>query len=176
MAGAPGDVLFLSQPLGTGAIMTAAEHGAVDRRTVAVAVKVMDTPNDAARTQAAAAGASAMTEITGGGLLGDLHELALQSGVRAELDADHVPALAAAAALLRSGRGVSPRTRRNLERATERFAFFSPTVAEWRRLLLADATTSGGILAAVPSSGAGSMPGSPIGRIVEGAAGTIAII
>jgi selenide,water dikinase len=174
--GAAGDVLFLSKPLGTGAIVTAAKHDTVDPRTLAVAIKVMSTLNDTASRQALDAGTAAMTDVTGFGLLGHLHAIARESGVRAELQAEAVPSLAAGAKLLRSGRGVSAGTRRNLEWATEEFAFFSPTVPEWRKLLLADATTSGGILAAVPRSGAGSMPGAPIGRLVDGAPGTIAII
>jgi selenide,water dikinase len=174
--GRAGDALYLSKPLGTGAIVTAAKHGTVDPRTLAVAVKVMTTLNDVASRQAIAAGASAMTDVTGFGLLGHLHGIARESGVRAELQADAVPALAAAAKLLRSGAGTSAGTRRNLEWATDQFAFFSPTVAEWRRLLMADATTSGGILAAVGAAGTGSMPGAPIGRLVDGAPGTIAIV
>jgi selenide,water dikinase len=174
--GRPGDVLFLSKPLGTGAIATAARHGTMDPRTLAVAVKLMSTLNAAAGERAIAAGATAITDVTEDGLLGRLHALARASGVRAELDAESVPALAAGAQLLRSGAGVSAPTRRNLASASERFAFFSPTVAEWRRLLLADATTSGGIIAAVAQSGAGSMPGHPIGRLVQGEPGTIAII
>jgi selenide,water dikinase len=173
--GQPGDVLFLSKPLGTGAIVTAAQHDEVEERTLSVAVKVMGTLNEAASRRAVEAGAHAMTDVSGFGLLGHLHTLALQSEVRAELDADAVPALAAGAGLLRSGQGISSGTRRNLEWATEQFAFFSPTVPEWRCLLLADATTSGGILAAVPEAGARALEGAPIGRLVEGQPGTIAI-
>ena len=53
----------------------------------------MTTLNDVAAEQARAAGAHALTDVTGFGLLGHVHELALASGLAAEIDASAVPAI-----------------------------------------------------------------------------------
>jgi selenide,water dikinase len=126
-------------------------------------------------TAALAADVHAMTDVTGFGLLGHLHNVCRESGLAAELDADAVPFLPGVEALLDGeATGVSGGSRRNAEWASE-FATFAPGVAPWRRRLLTDATTSGGLLAAVPAGTAGSLPGAQVGRLVAGAAGTIRV-
>ena len=112
----------------------------------------MVTLNRDAAAAARAAGAHAMTDVTGFGLLGHLHELALASGVAAELDAGAVPAIDGALELLahEDQRAVAGGTRRNRAYAEE-FAVFAASVPEARRWLTCDAMTSGGILAAVPA-------------------------
>ena len=67
---APGDVLFLTKPVGGGAVTTAAKrgHGAGDGR--ARCTEVMTTLNAGAAAAALAVGPSAMTDVTGFGLLG----------------------------------------------------------------------------------------------------------
>src|SRR4029079_7264624 len=73
--GRPGDVLVLTKPLGVGAIVTARKRGAADDDVLAAAVEVMITLNAAASAAAIEAGAHAMTDVTGFGLLGHLHGL-----------------------------------------------------------------------------------------------------
>ena len=53
----------------------------------------MTTLNATRGRAAQAAGAHGMTDVTGFGLLGHLHELALASGVAAEVEAGAVPAI-----------------------------------------------------------------------------------
>ena len=78
-----GDDLYLTKPVGGGVASTAAKRG--DPSLMSEAIEVMTTLNrDAA---ALASGASAMTDVTGFGLLGHLHEMALASGVAAEVEA-----------------------------------------------------------------------------------------
>src|SRR6185503_13492247 len=81
--GRAGDVLVLTKPLGVGAIVTARKRGAADDDVLAEAVEVMTTLNAAASAAAIEAGAHAMTDVTGFGLLGHLHGLARESGVAA---------------------------------------------------------------------------------------------
>jgi selenide,water dikinase len=114
-----------------------------------------------------------MTDVTGFGLLGHLHELTLASGVAAELDAAAVPAIDGVLELLRSDEppiaGGSRRNRDWVAPAVE----FADAVPEELRWLVCDAMTSGGLLvAAPPGSGA---PGARIGRLVEGEPGRIAV-
>src|ERR671939_360783 len=99
--GRAGDALVLTKPLGAGAVATALKRGLADEALVARAVEVMSTLNAAAAEQARGAGAHALTDVTGFGLLGHVHELAAASGVAAEIDSAAVPAIDGVLELLR---------------------------------------------------------------------------
>ncbi|MBX6767431.1 MAG: selenide, water dikinase SelD, partial [Actinomadura rubrobrunea] len=154
--GKPGLPLSLTKPLGTGVLN--ARHRATGE-VFAHAVESMATLNADAARLALAAGARCATDVTGFGLLGHLFKLARASGVTAVIDAEAVPYLEGARESVRDG-FVPGGTRRNL-------AWVSPhtdfgRIAEERRLLLADAQTSGGLLVA------GEIPGAVvIGELVE---------
>jgi selenide,water dikinase len=163
--GRAGDVLVLTKPLGAGVVSTAVKRG-LDGAPLAEAVEVMTTLNRDSAAAARTAGAHALTDVTGFGLLGHLHELALASGLAAEVDAQRVPAFPEQA--------VAGGTRRNRTHAEE-FATFGAAVPEPRRWLACDAMTSGGLLAAVPAARGAEMPGAVVGRLVDGPAGTIAV-
>ena len=171
--GRAGDALVLTKPLGVGAISTALKRGHGDG-LLAPAVVVMTTLNAAAARAAREAGAHAMTDVTGFGLLGHLHELTAASGLAAEVDADAVPAIDGVEALLRGDDAVSGGSRRNRAHA-ETFARFAPDVEEWRRRLVCDATTSGGLLVAVAAERAAVVPGAVVGRLVDGRPGSITV-
>ena len=165
-----GDELHLTKPLGGGVASTALKRGLGQLDD---ALEVMIELNRDAAAVAVAAGASAMTDVTGFGLLGHLHELASASGVAAEIDADAVPAIAGVLELLRSAEPpIAGGSRRNREWVEPNVAF-ADSVPEERRWLLCDAMTSGGLrVAAAEGSGA---PGSRIGRLVEGEPGRISV-
>jgi selenide,water dikinase len=171
--GRAGDALVLTKPLGVGAIATALKRGRGDG-LLGPAVEVMTTLNAEAARAARAAGAHAMTDVTGFGLLGHLGELAAASGVAAEVDASAVPVIDGVEDLLRGDDAVSGGSRRNREHA-ETFTRFDDEVAGWRRRLVCDATTSGGLLVAVDPSRAGEIPGAVVGRLIEGDAGAIRV-
>jgi selenide,water dikinase len=171
--GRPDHDLFLTKPLGGGVASTAAKRGIAPAELVLAATEVMTTLNREASQGALAAGASAMTDVTGFGLLGHLHELTLASGVAAEVDAAAVPAIDGVLELLRSDEppiaGGSRRNRDWVAPAVE----FADAVPEEVRWLVCDAMTSGGLLvAAPPGSGA---PGARIGRLVAGEPGRMAV-
>jgi selenide,water dikinase len=171
--GRAGDALVLTKPLGTGAISTAAKRGTARPEQVAAAVDVMTELNRDAATAARAAGAHAMTDVTGFGLLGHLHELARASEVAAELDASAVPAIEGALELLADGEAaVSGGARRNAAHA-QAFATFAEGVGEPARRLATDPMTSGGLLVAVAPEQAADVPGPRVGRLVDGPAGRI---
>ncbi len=175
--GRAGDALVLTKPLGAGAIVTAAKRG-IGNPAVAAAVEVMTTLNREGSQAARRAGAHALTDVTGFGLLGHLHELSLASGLAAELDAVAVPAIEGVLELLEPSAdapgAIAGGTRRNREHA-EQFAVFAAGVAEARRWLVCDAMTSGGLLAAIPFERALELPGAMIGRLVDGTPGSISI-
>jgi selenide,water dikinase len=168
-----GDEIYLTKPVGGGVASTAMKRGQASEELVSAAIEVMTTLNAEASEQAVAAGASAMTDVTGFGLLGHLHELTHASGLAADLDASAVPAIAGVRELLESTEPpIAGGTRRNRE-WVEQSVEWDPDVPEPTRWLLCDAMTSGGLLvAAAPGSGA---PGARIGRLGEGDAGRIAV-
>ena len=169
--GQAGDALVLTKPLGAGAVATAIKRGLATPELVERAVAVMTTLNDRAAVQARAAGAHALTDVSGFGLLGHVHELAAASGVAVEIDAAAVPAIEGVLELLETDAAVAGGSRRNRADA-ETFTAWGD-VPEVRRRLLTDAMTSGGLLAAVPRPD--EIEGWVVGRLVAGKPGTVAV-
>jgi selenide,water dikinase len=172
--GRAGDTLVLTKPLGAGLIATATKRGIAGAGLIARAVDVMTTLNADAARSAVDAGASAATDVTGFGLLGHAHELALASGVRAELDAAAVPAIDGALELAEGGDAVAGGTQRNARHAAA-FTEFRDSVPDARRTLCADAMTSGGLLVAIEDSRASEIPGTVVGRLTDGEPGAIEV-
>jgi selenide,water dikinase len=172
--GRAGDALVLTKPLGAGAVVTARKRGAAADDLLTRAVEVMATLNADASAAAVAAGASAMTDVTGFGLLGHLHALARESGVAAEVDGGAVPAIAGVADLLADDSAVSGGSRANHQYAAA-FTSFAAGVEPWRERLVCDATTSGGLLVAIDPACASKVPGAIVGRLVAGPPGAIAV-
>jgi selenide,water dikinase len=172
--GQAGDELVLTKPLGAGAVSTAVKRGIP--APLDEAVNVMVTLNREGAEAARAVGAHAMTDVTGFGLLGHLHELALASGLAAELDAAAVPAIYGVLELLgdEDERVIAGGTRRN-RACAEEFATFAPDVPSASRWLVCDAMTSGGLLAAVPQGHANQLPGQMIGRLTDGPPGIVQV-
>ena len=170
--GRAGDVLVLTKPLGAGAVATAIKRGLADEALIARAIEVMTTLNDRASAQAIAAGSHALTDVSGFGLLGHLHELAGASGLAAEVHT--VPAIDGVLELLHDGAAVAGGSRRNRTDA-ERFTRYDDDVPEPVRRLACDAMTSGGLLAAVSPERAGEIEGCVIGRLAAGDAGAIRV-
>jgi selenide,water dikinase len=172
--GRAGDALVLTKPLGAGTVATAIKRGLASEAIVARAIEVMTTLNAEGARRARAAGAHALTDVTGFGLLGHLHELASASGLAAEVDAAAVPAIDGVLELLADDRALAGGSRRNRADA-EAWSRFDETVPEVRRRLVCDAMTSGGLLAAVPADRAGDVGGWVVGRLVDGPAGTVTV-
>ena len=172
--GREGDALVLTKPLGAGAVATGVKRGLVDGELVQRAIAVMATLNDRAAEQARAVGAHALTDVTGFGLLGHLHELAEASGLAAEVDAAAVPVIEGVLELLADDAAVAGGSRRNRADA-ERFTHWAGDVPEPLRRLACDAMTSGGLLAAVPADRAAEVDGAVLGRLVAGEPGTIRV-
>ena len=175
--GRPGDVLFLTKPIGGGAVTTAAKRGIAPPPVVRACTEVMSTLNAGAASAALSVGPSAMTDVTGFGLLGHLHELALASGVAAHVDAGSVPLLDGALDLLAGG-ALAGGSRRNRE-WVEPHVRWADTVPEPLRSMLCDAMTSGGLLIAVAPERADAMEkaldAGRIGALVAGEPGRIAV-
>ena len=182
-AAEPGQRLVLTKALGTGVIATAIKSGRVDEGTIRAASRSMGALNGPAAEAMKACGVRATTDVTGFGLLGHLGKMAKASGVSALLRKDSIPILPGAGKLAATERfpGGSLRNLKDVEGDVT----FPETMAEWERLLLADAQTSGGLLMAVDPDRLPSLlarladvaPDSAvIGEIQEGPPGRIQII
>jgi len=145
----PGDVLLLGKALGTGIAVSAIKKGTASTELIAAATAQMKQLNRAAGEVYARNWKSvrALTDVTGFGLLGHLDSAMRASGTRARIDASAIPVLPGIAELAREG-VVPGGTRANLAFVSER-ATFPEAMTEADRLILADAQTNGGMLAAV---------------------------
>lgn len=99
----PGDVVFLTKPLGVGMILTAARNDAVSTQVYEEAVGSMMKLNVAAMRGIGELQPSAVTDVTGFGLIGHSLDIAAQSGVCLELQVDRVPTLSGARHLAEQG-------------------------------------------------------------------------
>lgn len=89
----PGELIYLTKPLGTGVITTALKAGAATEEHVASAVESMTRLNRSAAQAMVEAGASAATDVTGFGIVGHAMEMAEKSGVYIRFDAGSIPLL-----------------------------------------------------------------------------------
>jgi selenide, water dikinase len=168
-----GHDLFLTKPVGAGVATTALKRDLASPELITSAVEVMTTLNRAAAEAARAVGASAVTDVTGFGLLGHLHELAKASEVSARVKAASVPLLPGALELVRdSEAAIAGGTRRNRE-WLEGAVSWGDGVDEPHRWLLCDAMTSGGLLIAAPPGS--EPPGARIGTLEAGSPGAIRV-
>lgn len=172
--GKPGDALVLGKGLGTGVITTAIKAQEARAEEIRAAVDSMRQLNREATAALADVEVHAATDVTGFGLLGHLWELCRAGSVGARVSAN-APRLIPGADRLAAAGHVPGGTRRNRE-AVEQHLDWDPEVSENRRVLLCDAQTSGGLLAAVPPGeadevvrrwSAGGYAAARVGRLVE---------
>ncbi|HUP37732.1 MAG TPA: selenide, water dikinase SelD [Candidatus Limnocylindria bacterium] len=146
----PGQRVFLSKPLGTGVIATAAKEGACDPAVLEGAVRSMLRLNRGAAAVARESGATAATDVTGFGLLGHLGEMVDASGVGVHLRAKDLPVLPGALSLAEKGHwsGGMKRNRRHLDATLgrRRQLALDPALPEALVGLLFESETSGGLI------------------------------
>jgi selenide,water dikinase len=144
----PGDALVLTKPLGSGIATTAVKRGIASAALVDRAVEVMATLNRAAGEALAASGAvHALTDVTGFGLLGHGWEMAEGSRVVLRLRAEAIPVLEGVHDL--AAQDVVPGGSKANLRWVAPNVSFAPGLAATAPIVLADAQTNGGLLAAV---------------------------
>jgi selenide,water dikinase len=145
----PGDLLFLTKPIGTGVTATALKFDRLEATDAAAAVQSMRTLNRAAAEALhllPPAAIHACTDITGYGLLGHASEMAAASGVTLFIEAAAVPLLPHARRLAGTNRsgGLTTNTE-HFGRTVEA----APGVPADLIVLMYDPQTSGGLLVAV---------------------------
>jgi selenide,water dikinase len=145
----PGDALLLTKALGTGIAVTAIKKEKASPELLRAAVEQMKTLNRAGGEIFAKAYRSvhALTDVTGFGLLGHLDSMMRGGGTRAFLSTASLRILPQVRELAAEGL-VPAGSRANLEFVAPRVRF-PEGYSEVDRLVLADAQTNGGLLAAV---------------------------
>jgi len=164
----PGDRLFLTKPLGTGVVTTAAKLAGdhlsalrrwvrtwrrqplLDVRHLDAAIDSMLRLNRAAAAAARSAAVRSATDITGFGLLGHAAEMMLASGAAFVIRGEAVPVLPGvwdyiAAGYLTRGHVRNPQH-------FGQHVTFAATVPPAQRILFWEAETSGGLLLAAPAA------------------------
>lgn len=148
----PGDILYLSKPIGSGVIIKAIKDGIADDVITDAAIAMMLTSNRLAKEAIeAVCQPTAVTDVTGFGLLGHAWEMASGSGFSVHIQADRVPLLPGSLDLAKADRFPAG-SRRNLDYVRPYLEANGVELA--RRLLLADAVTSGGLLFTVAAQDA----------------------
>ena len=142
-----GDILVLTKPLGTGIISTATKWGMATDESMEASQNSMILLNKAASEAAVEAGAHAMTDISGYGLMGHLLEMCAASGMAASVRFEQLQFLPGVPEL--AAEDVVPAgSKRNMEYVRPRLTI-GDGLNEVHALLTVDAQTSGGLLIAI---------------------------
>lgn len=173
-----GDVLILTKPLGVGVLSAAFKQGRLDEAGYAALIASTTRLNTVGAKLPGMAGVHAATDVTGFGLLGHALEMARGSGLEIELWEDAPPLLDGVAALARAGLRTGASTRN--------WASYGESIDlpegydDWRRDLMTDPQTSGGLLISVAHDDAAAVldlaraegfdDAAVIGRVLEGPA------
>lgn len=142
-----GDVLLLTKGLGVGVLGAALKRGDLDAAGYAAMIASATRLNDVGRALPDDPGVHAATDVTGFGLLGHALEMCRGAGLGAAIRLGDVPLLPGVEVLARRGVGTGA--------AGRNWASYGAAVrlpdglADWRRGLLCDPQTSGGLLIAV---------------------------
>ena len=144
----PGDAVFLTKPLGTGLVLQARREGVDPEGSLAAAVAAMRTLNREAAEALRPFSPHAVTDVTGFGLLGHVHELAARSGARVVLDGARLPALPDALALASGGVRTGGDRHNRAYAAAHVESAADPAV----EALAYDPQTAGGLLVTLPAA------------------------
>src|SRR5262249_4826997 len=141
-----GDVLILGKGLGVGMMGAALKKGELTEKAYHQMVESATQLNTPGIRLSEMEGVHALTDVTGYGLLGHLLEICRGSGLAARVAFDAVPILSAARHLAEAGyaTGASERNWTSFGGQVELPADWPA----WRRKLLTDPQTSGGLLVA----------------------------
>jgi len=172
-----GDALILTKPLGVGIYSAAIKKGALSPEAYREMIEVVTRLNVVGADLAQDSAVHAITDVTGFGLLGHALEMARGAGQSATLRLADLPLLRHAEMLAQAGfaTGASGRNWASYSEAVS----LPPGLPEWRRKLLTDPQTSGGLLVSCDARAAETIcdrirtAGNPearvIGNIEEGA-------
>jgi selenide,water dikinase len=141
-----GDVLILTKALGVGVLSAAFKQERLDDAGYGALIASTTQLNAVGRELSGVEGVHAVTDVTGFGLLGHALEICRGSGLSADVGADP-PLLAGVEALARAGVRTGASTRNWASYGAD--VRLPAGLPDWKRDLLTDPQTSGGLLIAV---------------------------
>ncbi len=147
-----GSTLYLTKPLGVGMLTTAQKKGILRPEDAAIAPAQMMQLNHIGADLGALPEVTALTDVTGFGLLGHLAEVCEGSGLTAEIRFAQVPRLAAAEPYRQAG-AIPGGTGRNWASYGHKVGPVTDEQQHW----LCDPQTSGGLLVCVAPGGAAAV-------------------
>lgn len=141
-----GDVLILGKGLGIGVMGAALKKGELKDKAYRQMLETATQLNTPGLKLAEMEGVHALTDVTGFGLLGHLLEMCRGSKLQARLEFERVPILSAARQLVEAGYATGA-SDRNWASCQEEVVLPAEW-PQWRRKILTDPQTSGGLLVA----------------------------
>jgi selenide, water dikinase len=143
-----GDSIFLTKPIGVGILSTAQKRGLLRSEHLQIMTDQLSTLNRIGEKLGGLKGVTAMTDVTGFGLLGHLIEMAEGSELSAELYYNKIPVIDGIKDYV--GQRISPdATSRNWNSYHEKVRFEKGMNVMEAFILLPDPQTNGGILFSV---------------------------
>lgn len=144
------DDIILTKPIGSGIISTAIKKNLANNTTVDTVVNVMKTLNNTASNHLYKFKVNACTDVTGYGLLGHLNEMCKASKVSAKINFSDIPLIDGVFNFAKQN--IIPGGSKNNLNFYQKNIFFDPEISNFKKLILADAQTSGGLLISCPKS------------------------
>jgi selenide,water dikinase len=168
-----GDVLVLGKPLGIGILSAALKKGKLSAAGYAEMLKWTTQLNTPGQALAEMPAVHALTDVTGFGLAGHLLEMCRGARLGAEVEFDALPVIAEALDWVKQGvaTGASDRNWKGYGHEVDLPAGFP----EWKRKLISDPQTSGGLLVACAPQAVNDVlrafgpDGKRVGRLTAGA-------
>jgi selenide,water dikinase len=139
------NILYLSKPLGVGILTTAEKKGILKAEHTGLASRQMMQLNKIGEALGKLDAVTAMTDVTGFGLLGHLVEMAEGSGLSAEVFFESLPLITDDLGYYIDQKSVPGGTYRNWDSYGEKII----GADKYKQAILADPQTSGGLLVAV---------------------------
>ena len=150
-----GDVLVLTKPLGSGIMSTALKNRVASEEDFASVTRSMTLLNKAAAETMIKLGAHSCTDVTGFGLVGHASHLIQEGEIGIEFDFNSLPVFPGVLEFLK--KEIFPG---GLERNRDYYGpmvDFKGRIPDYKRNLLFDPQTSGGLLVALPPAAAKKM-------------------
>ena len=172
-----GDLLFITKPIGVGILSTAQKRDVIKTEHAVEMIRLMTSLNAIGEKIADVEGLSAMTDVTGFGLLGHAIEMAEGAGLSLELYYSNIPVVDGAREYL-SQRIVPDATYRNWNSYSSKTTFEKGVNVMEAFNLLPDPQTNGGLLFSVNENAVNNIVDflnqngfqdfvQPIGRFIE---------
>ncbi len=139
-----GSLLYLTKPLGIGILTTAQKSGKLKPSDLKIAKDLMLTLNKPGQDLGNIGGVTALTDVTGFGLLGHLIEVCEGSKVSAKIRYEDVPIIHSVGSYLKE-KCIPGGTNRNFESYGKKVN----AISDYQKNILCDPQTSGGLLVAV---------------------------